>query len=73
VAPQIDRTEAARREIDHFFCIVRATEPEPGGVADFAVEIMHTASQSMARRGTRGGVTTPFPAGDGIDPQSRMQ
>jgi NDP-sugar pyrophosphorylase family protein len=50
-----------------------ATEPERcGGAGLRVVEIMHPDSQSMARR-SPGGVTTHFPAGDGIDPQSRMQ
>ena len=74
LAPQIDWTEALCREIDHFLhCIEHATEPERGGGAGLrVVEIMRPASQSMARR-SPGGVTTHFPAGDGMDPQSRMQ
>ena len=45
----------------------------PAVVLDFAGEIMRLASQAMARQGTTAGVTAHFPAGDGIDPQSRMQ
>jgi predicted dehydrogenase len=53
LAPQIDGTEALRREIDHFLhCIERATEPETGGGAGLrVVEILQAASQSMAQRG----------------------
>ena len=53
LAPQIDGTEALRREIDHFLdCIQRGTEPETGGSAGLrVVEILQAASQSMALRG----------------------
>ena len=53
LAPQIDGTEALRREIDHFLrCIERAAEPETGGGAGLrVVEILQAASQSMAQRG----------------------
>ena len=75
LAPQIEGTEVLCREIDHFLhCIEHAMEPERGGGAGLrAVEIMHPASQSMAQQGTPGGVATHFPAGDGMDPPSRMQ
>jgi hypothetical protein len=66
LAPQIEGTEALSPAIDHFLhCIEHATEPERGGGAGLGVvEIMHPASQSMARRGTPGGVTIHFPASD---------
>ena len=53
LAPQIDGTEALRREIDHFLhCIEHAAEPETGGGAGLrVVEILQAASQSMAQRG----------------------
>jgi predicted dehydrogenase len=53
LAPQIDGTEALRREIDHFLhCIRQNEEPITGGVAGLrVVEILQAASQSMAQRG----------------------
>ncbi len=53
VAPQIDETEALRREIDHFVrCIEHHEEPVTGGAAGLrVVEILQAASQSMAQRG----------------------
>ena len=53
LAPQIDGTEALRREIDHFLhCIECAAEPETGGGAGLrVVEILQAASQSVAQRG----------------------
>lgn len=53
LAPQIDGTEALRREIAHFLhCIQQAAEPETGGAAGLrVVEILQAASQSMAQRG----------------------
>lgn len=53
LAPQIDGTEALRREIDHFVqCIEQRQEPVTGGSAGLrVVEILQAASQSMAQRG----------------------
>jgi predicted dehydrogenase len=53
LAPQIDGTEALRREIDHFVhCIEQSEEPVTGGSAGLrVVEILQAASQSMAQRG----------------------
>lgn len=53
LAPQIDGTEALRREIDHFLhCIRQHEEPITGGSAGLrVVEILQAASQSMAQRG----------------------
>ena len=53
LAPQIDGTEALRREIDHFLhCIRQSEEPITGGMAGLrVVEILQAASQSMAQRG----------------------
>jgi len=53
LAPQIDGTEALRREIDHFLeCIRKNEEPVTGGSAGLrVVEILQAASQSMAQRG----------------------
>jgi predicted dehydrogenase len=53
LAPQIDSTEALRREIDHFVdCIEHEQEPTTGGAAGLrVVEILQAASQSMAQRG----------------------
>lgn len=53
LAPQIDGTEALRREIEHFLrCIDQGSEPETGGGAGLrVVEILQAASQSMALRG----------------------
>lgn len=53
LAPQIDGTEALRREIDHFLqCIQQRQEPVTGGGAGLrVVEILQAASQSMAQRG----------------------
>ncbi len=53
LAPQIDGTEALRREIDHFLhCIRENKEPITGGIAGLrVVEILQAASQSMAQRG----------------------
>lgn len=53
LAPQIDGTEALRREIDHFLrCIEERKEPETGGIAGLrVVEILQAASQSMRERG----------------------
>jgi predicted dehydrogenase len=53
VAPQIDATEALRREIEHFVrCIEQQEEPVTGGAAGLrVVEILQAASQSMAQRG----------------------
>jgi predicted dehydrogenase len=53
IAPQIDGTEALRREIDHFArCIEQQQEPVTGGAAGLrVVEILQAASQSMAQRG----------------------
>jgi predicted dehydrogenase len=53
LAPQIDGTEALRREIDHFLdCIRQQQEPVTGGSAGLrVVEILQAASQSMAQRG----------------------
>lgn len=53
LAPQIDGTEALRREIDHFLhCIRQSEEPITGGIAGLrVVEILQAASQSMVQRG----------------------
>jgi predicted dehydrogenase len=53
LAPNLDHTEALRREIDHFLhCIEHAEEPITGGSAGLrVVEILQAASQSMAQRG----------------------
>jgi len=53
LAPQIDPTEALRREIAHFIeCIQRQEEPITDGAAGLrVVEILQAASQSMAQRG----------------------
>lgn len=53
LAPQIDGTEALRREIEHFLrCIQQQEEPITGGSAGLrVVEILQAASQSMAQRG----------------------
>lgn len=53
LAPQVDGTEALRREIDHFLhCIRQNEEPVTGGSAGLrVVEILQAASQSMAQRG----------------------
>ena len=53
LAPQIDGTEALRREVEHFLhCIQHTAEPETGGAAGLrVVEILQAASQSMAQRG----------------------
>lgn len=52
-APQIDGTEALRREIDHFLdCIQKQEEPVTGGSSGLrVVEILEAASQSMMQRG----------------------
>jgi predicted dehydrogenase len=53
LAPQIDGTEALRREVDHFLhCIRESAEPVTDGSAGLrVVEILQAASQSMAQRG----------------------
>jgi predicted dehydrogenase len=53
LAPQIDGTEALRREADHFLrCIEQQEEPITGGSAGLrVVEILQAASQSIAQRG----------------------
>ena len=53
LAPQIDGTEALRREIDHFVhCIEQQEEPITGGNTGLrVVEILQAASQSIAQRG----------------------
>jgi predicted dehydrogenase len=53
LAPQIDGTEALRREIDHFLhCIEQREEPVTGGSAGLrVVEILQAASQSIVERG----------------------
>lgn len=53
LAPQIDGTEALRREIDHFLhCIEQQEEPITGGATGLrVVEILQAASQSVAQRG----------------------
>lgn len=53
LAPQVDGTEALRREIDHFLhCIRQQQEPVTGGSAGLrVVEILQAASLSMAQRG----------------------
>jgi predicted dehydrogenase len=53
LAPQIDGTEALRREIDHFLrCVQQQEEPITGGSAGLrVVEILQAASQSMAQHG----------------------
>lgn len=53
LAPQIDMTEALRREADHFIqCIQQSAEPVTGGSAGLrVVEILEAASQSMTQRG----------------------
>ena len=53
LAPQIDGTEALRREIDHFLrCIQEQEEPMTGGASGLrVVEILQAASQSMAQHG----------------------
>ena len=53
LAPQIDGTEALRREIDHFLrCIQEQEEPMTGGAAGLrVVEILQAASQSVAQHG----------------------
>lgn len=52
-APQIDVTEALRREVEHFLdCIQRQQEPTTGGFAGLrVVEILQAASLSMNQRG----------------------
>ena len=53
LAPQIDGTEALRREMEHFVhCIEQQQEPLTGGPAGLrVVEILQAASHSMAQRG----------------------
>ncbi|MFZ0806341.1 MAG: Gfo/Idh/MocA family oxidoreductase [Candidatus Sulfotelmatobacter sp.] len=53
LAPQIDTTEALRREADHFVaCIQQSAEPETGGNAGLrVVAILEAASRSMTQRG----------------------
>lgn len=53
LAPNVDGTEALRREVDHFLhCIERQEEPITDGSAGLrVVEILEAASQSMAQRG----------------------
>ena len=53
LAPQIDGTEALRREIEHFLhCIRQQETPATDGSAGLrVVEILQAASQSMAQRG----------------------
>jgi predicted dehydrogenase len=53
LAPNLDSTEALRREIDHFLhCIQNQEEPITAGSAGLrVVEILQAASQSMAQRG----------------------
>ena len=53
LAPQIDVSEALRREIDHFAdCIQQQKEPTTGGNSGLrVVEILQAASQSMAQHG----------------------
>jgi predicted dehydrogenase len=53
LAPQIDGTEALRREIAHFVeCVQQQKEPITGGAAGLrVVEILQAATQSMAQRG----------------------
>ena len=53
LAPNVDGTEALRREVDHFLqCIREQGEPLTGGSAGLrVVEILQAASQSMAQRG----------------------
>jgi predicted dehydrogenase len=53
LAPHIDGTEALRREIDHFIhCIEQGADPVTGGSAGLrVVEILQSASKSMAQRG----------------------
>lgn len=53
VAPQIDGTEALRREVEHFVrCIEQQEEPVTSGAAGLrVVEILQAASQSMSQRG----------------------
>ena len=53
LAPQVDGTEALKREIGHFLhCILEQEEPVTGGAAGLrVVEILQAASQSMAQRG----------------------
>ena len=53
LAPQIDVSEALRREIDHFVdCIQHQKEPMTGGNSGLrVVEILQAASQSMAQHG----------------------
>jgi predicted dehydrogenase len=53
LAPQIDGTEALRREIDHFLhCIQEQAEPMTGGASGLrVVEILQAASQSMVQHG----------------------
>lgn len=53
LAPQLDATEALRREADHFLrCIQQKEEPVTDGSAGLrVVEILQAASQSMAQRG----------------------
>ena len=53
LAPQIDGTEALKREVAHFLhCIEEQEEPVTGGAAGLrVVEILQAASQSMAQRG----------------------
>jgi len=53
LAPQIDMTDALRREADHFIqCIQQSAEPVTGGSAGLrVVEILEAASQSMTQRG----------------------
>lgn len=53
LAPNLDTTEALRREADHFIrCIEQSEEPITDGSAGLrVVEILQAASQSMAQRG----------------------
>ena len=53
LAPQIDGSEALRREIEHFLhCIREQREPLTGGDAGLrVVEILQAASESMAQHG----------------------
>ena len=53
LAPQIEGTEALRREVQHFIeCVEQQKEPVTGGSAGLrVVEILQAASQSIAQRG----------------------
>ena len=74
LAPQIDGTEALRREIHHFLqCIESQQEPLTGGGTGLrVVEILQAASQSMAQRGRPVDSASDHSAGNGVAGQVRQ-